>query len=86
MREIRLSGSEGGGAETNRPSLPLFFTASLRDAKWPKYRSGHKPWAAAIPPLGVKTAHLFSLSAASNRAIAAVALSWRKTSVIWFVY
>ena len=24
MREIRLSGSEGGGAETNRPSLPLF--------------------------------------------------------------
>jgi hypothetical protein len=26
------------------------------------------------------------LSAASNRAIAAVALSWRTTSVIWFVY
>jgi hypothetical protein len=24
MREIRPSGSEGGGAETNRPSLPLF--------------------------------------------------------------
>ena len=23
MRENRLSGSEGGGAETNRPSLPL---------------------------------------------------------------
>jgi hypothetical protein len=23
MREIRLSGSEGGEAETNRPSLPL---------------------------------------------------------------
>jgi hypothetical protein len=23
MREIRQSGSEGGGAETNRPSLPL---------------------------------------------------------------
>jgi len=23
MREIRLSGSEGGGAESNRPSLPL---------------------------------------------------------------
>jgi hypothetical protein len=23
MREIRLSGSEGGGAELNRPSLPL---------------------------------------------------------------
>jgi hypothetical protein len=25
MREIRMSGSEGGGAEPNRPSLPLFF-------------------------------------------------------------
>jgi len=24
MREIRPSGSEGGGAGTNRPSLPLF--------------------------------------------------------------
>ena len=24
MREIRQSGSEGGGAETNRLSLPLF--------------------------------------------------------------
>jgi hypothetical protein len=24
MRETRPSGSEGGGAETNRPSLPLF--------------------------------------------------------------
>jgi hypothetical protein len=23
MREIRLSGSEGGGAELNQPSLPL---------------------------------------------------------------
>jgi hypothetical protein len=23
MRETRLSGSEGGGAESNRPSLPL---------------------------------------------------------------
>ena len=23
MREIRQSGSEGGGAESNRPSLPL---------------------------------------------------------------
>ena len=23
MREIRQSGSEGGGTETNRPSLPL---------------------------------------------------------------
>ena len=26
MREIRLSGSEGGGAELNRPSLPLSKT------------------------------------------------------------
>ena len=25
MREIRLSGSEGGGAELNRPSLPYLF-------------------------------------------------------------
>jgi hypothetical protein len=33
MREIRQSGSEGGGAETNRLSLPLFvlvFTQPLR--------------------------------------------------------
>jgi hypothetical protein len=28
MREIRQSGSEGGGAETNRLSLPLFEEAS----------------------------------------------------------
>src|SRR5579863_8600504 len=27
MREIRLSGSEGGGAEFNRLSLPLFITS-----------------------------------------------------------
>ena len=25
MREIRMSGSEGGGVETNRCSLPLFI-------------------------------------------------------------
>ena len=25
MREIRLHGSEGGGIETNRSFLPLFF-------------------------------------------------------------
>jgi hypothetical protein len=25
MREIRQSGSEGGGTETNRPSLPLLI-------------------------------------------------------------
>jgi hypothetical protein len=27
MREIRLSGSEGGGAESNRLSLPLYGVA-----------------------------------------------------------
>jgi hypothetical protein len=31
MREIRLSGSEGGGVESNRPSLPLSFMTSLWD-------------------------------------------------------
>jgi hypothetical protein len=31
MREIRLSGSEGGGAELNRLSLPLFFSRPYRD-------------------------------------------------------
>ena len=31
MRENRLSGSEGGGAELNRPSLPLsFFELALK--------------------------------------------------------
>jgi hypothetical protein len=30
MREIRTSGSEGGGAETNRPSLPLSVPTGLR--------------------------------------------------------
>jgi len=30
MREIRQSGSEGGGAEINRPSLPLSVHSSLR--------------------------------------------------------
>jgi hypothetical protein len=41
MREIRLSGSEGGGTEFNRFSLPLsapavnFFTASdARGTRW----------------------------------------------------
>jgi hypothetical protein len=29
MREIRQSGSEGGGAETNRLSLPLFHTVCV---------------------------------------------------------
>jgi hypothetical protein len=30
MREIRQSGSEGGGAETNRLSLPLFILRPFR--------------------------------------------------------
>jgi hypothetical protein len=29
MREIRLSGSEGGGTETNRSSLPLSLNAAI---------------------------------------------------------
>ncbi len=29
MREIRPSGSEGGGAEFNRPSLPLSLVAAM---------------------------------------------------------
>ena len=33
MREIRQSGSEGGGTEPNRFSLPLSIMSSLRDAK-----------------------------------------------------
>jgi hypothetical protein len=31
MREIRQSGSEGGEAELNRPSLPLSRIVLLRD-------------------------------------------------------
>ena len=38
MREIRLSGSEGGGAELNRPSLPLSSvvagSADFGDSNW----------------------------------------------------
>jgi len=30
MREIRQSGSEGGGAQTNAPSLPLSISYDLR--------------------------------------------------------
>jgi hypothetical protein len=30
MREIRQSGSEGGEAETNRPSLPLSSSATVK--------------------------------------------------------
>ena len=53
MREIRTSGSEGGGAEANRPSLPLsvipasgqgrgFAIADwLRSTGWPAF-AGHE--------------------------------------------
>jgi len=33
MREIRLSGSEGGGAESNRPSLPLCAPESAHNQR-----------------------------------------------------
>ena len=33
MREIRQSGSEGGGAEINRPSLPLSYLPTLRSLR-----------------------------------------------------
>ena len=33
MREIRQSGSEGGGDEINRLSLPLSIETSLRDTQ-----------------------------------------------------
>jgi hypothetical protein len=35
MREIRKSGSEGGGIETNRFSLPLFAASGLDDHPHP---------------------------------------------------
>jgi hypothetical protein len=34
MREIRTSGSEGGGIETNRSSLPLSGTQGLKRLPW----------------------------------------------------
>jgi len=37
MREIRLSGSEGGGAELNQPSLPL--SVSVRCSQVPSIRA-----------------------------------------------
>ena len=49
MREIRTSGSEGGGAETNRRSLPLFFAASLTGRKMAKVQS--VPMGRIIPNL-----------------------------------
>ena len=50
MREIRLSGSEGGGTEFNRPSLPL----SICFALWgllPGVRVGDKVSVFALPSL-----------------------------------
>jgi hypothetical protein len=44
MREIRQSGSEGGGAETNRLSLPLFPESSHQPA-----RAAHCKYAYATP-------------------------------------
>jgi hypothetical protein len=49
MREIRTSGSEGGGAEPNRPSLPL--------TKYPRLGPPAGPLAPpilqnAVPPVG----------------------------------
>jgi len=38
MREIRLSGSEGGGAEANRPSLPLSIPDHQRQDLMTKYQ------------------------------------------------
>lgn len=40
MRENRLSGSEGGGAELNRPSLPLSFASILNWANFDRATSG----------------------------------------------
>jgi hypothetical protein len=37
MREIRKSGSEGGGAEPNRPSLPLFNFRLFEAGERPRY-------------------------------------------------
>jgi hypothetical protein len=34
MREIRQSGSEGGGTETNRPSLPLYNSLKTLDSRF----------------------------------------------------
>jgi len=39
MREIRQSGSEGGEAELNRPSLPLSAAAMLFFSIWHAVRS-----------------------------------------------
>ena len=38
MREIRQSGSEGGEAETNRPSLPLLVRHLRTQARTPIFR------------------------------------------------
>ena len=40
MRKIRLHGSEGGGAETNRPFLPIAFTVRSTLAEASRGRRG----------------------------------------------
>ena len=40
MREIRTSGSEGGGIETNRFSLPLSGRQGRSGALDPRFRGG----------------------------------------------
>jgi len=60
MREIRLSGSEGGGAESNRSSLPLYIIAPLtgraatrRDAAiFMRHRVGQEGAWGAVPKIG----------------------------------
>ena len=59
MREIRLHGSEGGGAETNRSFLPLsmrFFRAGVIiqpcSNLWRILDSNHLP---AAPEIGDRT-------------------------------
>jgi hypothetical protein len=47
MREIRQSGSEGGGDETNRLSLPLFPGVVTQSLKIGDCTGKLKSWAAA---------------------------------------
>ena len=72
MREIRLSGSEGGGFEYNRFPLPLstrephFFTASPARAPsrpgWPCYDAwrGQRRGASGVRVLGVRLRLFFA--------------------------
>jgi hypothetical protein len=55
MREIRPSGSEGGEAENNRPSLPLSIVASLRDGG--QYRARHPVTLSPRHPLTLSPPH-----------------------------